>query len=38
MERIKLSFASMIIEFTDRDRALEQINEWAEKGTWSPPS
>jgi hypothetical protein len=26
----------MIIEFTDRDRAIEQINEWAEKGTWSP--
>nr|KJR72841.1 MAG: ATPase AAA [Thermoproteus sp. AZ2] len=31
-----LPFASMIIEFTDRDRAIEQINEWAEKGTWSP--
>ncbi|MFB6470654.1 MAG: ATP-binding protein [Vulcanisaeta sp. AZ3] len=36
MERIKLPFASMIIEFTDRDRALEQINEWAERGMSLP--
>jgi predicted AAA+ superfamily ATPase len=32
--RIKLSFApGLEIEFTDRDRAIEQVLEWSEKST-----
>jgi len=34
MKRIKLTFASREVEFIDRERALKQISEWAEKGTW----
>jgi len=34
MKRIKLAFAGREIEFIDRERALKQISEWAEKGTW----
>ncbi|MFP3348714.1 MAG: ATP-binding protein [Thermoproteus sp.] len=26
----------METEFTDRDRALAQVAEWAERGTWAP--
>ncbi len=34
MERIKVSFAGLEIEFVDRDRALRQIEELGEKGTF----
>ncbi|MFP3193627.1 MAG: ATP-binding protein, partial [Thermoproteus sp.] len=37
MERIRLEFAPGVeTEFTDRDRALAQVAEWAERGTWAP--
>jgi KaiC/GvpD/RAD55 family RecA-like ATPase len=37
MRRVKLSFAAGIeVEFTDRDRALQQVVEWAERGTRFP--
>ncbi len=35
MKRVKLSFAGLEIEFMDRDRALKQVEELAEKGTFS---
>jgi len=34
VKRIKLAFADRELEFTDRDTALTQISEWAEKGTF----
>ncbi len=34
MKRVKLSFAGLEIEFMDRDRALKQVEELAEKGTF----
>ncbi|MFP3349700.1 MAG: ATP-binding protein, partial [Thermoproteus sp.] len=37
MERIRLEFAPGVeTEFVDRDRALAQVEEWAERGTWAP--
>ena len=36
MKRVKLRFAGLEVEFADRDRALQQVIEWAEKGTWRP--
>ena len=36
MKRIKLRFEDLQIEFTDRDRALRQATEWADKGTGIP--
>ncbi len=36
MRRAKLRFAGIEIEFVDRDRALEQVEELAEKGTHHP--
>jgi len=36
MKRVKLRFAGLEVEFADRDRALQQVLEWAEKGTWHP--
>jgi len=36
MKRLKLRFAGLEVEFADRDRALQQVLEWAEKGTWQP--
>jgi len=36
MKRVKLRFASLEVEFADRDRALAQVVEWAERGTWHP--
>ena len=37
MERIRLEFAPGVeTEFVDRDRALAQVVEWAERGTWAP--
>ena len=34
MRRVKLSFAGLEIEFRDRDRALKQVEELAERGTY----
>jgi len=36
MRRVKLRFAGLEVEFADRERALQQVLEWAEKGTWQP--
>jgi replication-associated recombination protein RarA len=36
MKRVKLSFASLKIEFCDREGAIQQVEELAEKGTWHP--
>jgi chromosomal replication initiation ATPase DnaA len=37
VERIRLEFAPGVeTEFVDRDRALAQVVEWAERGTWAP--
>jgi ABC-type Na+ transport system ATPase subunit NatA len=36
MKRIKLRFEDLQIEFTDRDRALRQVTEWADEGTGIP--
>jgi energy-coupling factor transporter ATP-binding protein EcfA2 len=36
MKRVKLPFAGLEVEFADRDRALQQVLEWSEKGTWQP--
>jgi energy-coupling factor transporter ATP-binding protein EcfA2 len=36
MRRVKLRFAGLEVEFADRDRALQQVSEWAERGTWQP--
>ena len=39
MKRIKLEIAPGVeTEFVDRDRALEQVAEWAEKSTRWPSS
>jgi len=34
MRRVKVAFANLSIEFTDRNRALEQVRELGEKGTY----
>jgi energy-coupling factor transporter ATP-binding protein EcfA2 len=36
MARVKLKLAGLEVEFADRDRALAQAAEWAERGTWQP--
>ena len=36
VKRIKLSFADLEVEFVDRDRGIEQVLEWSERGTWFP--
>ena len=37
MKRIRLELAPRVeTEFVDRDRALAQVVEWAERGTWAP--
>jgi energy-coupling factor transporter ATP-binding protein EcfA2 len=37
MNKVELEFApGLWMEFTNRDRALEQVEEWAEKSTWRP--
>jgi hypothetical protein len=36
VKRVKLSFASLKIEFCDREGAIQQVEELAEKGTWHP--
>jgi len=34
LKRVKVSFADMLVEFVDRERALEQVRELGEKGTY----
>jgi energy-coupling factor transporter ATP-binding protein EcfA2 len=37
MNKVELKFApGLWMEFTNRDRALKQVEEWAEKSTWRP--
>jgi len=36
MRRTKLDFVGLEIEFCDRERAIRQVEEFAEKGTWHP--
>ena len=36
MRRVKLSFAGLEVEFADRERGIQQVLEWAERGTWRP--
>jgi len=36
MRRVKLKLAELEVEFTDRDRGIQQVLEWAGKGTWRP--
>jgi len=36
MRRLKLRFAGLEVEFADRDRALQQVLEWSERGTRFP--
>jgi len=36
MRRVKLSFADLKVDFCDRGRALQQVEEFAERGTWHP--
>jgi energy-coupling factor transporter ATP-binding protein EcfA2 len=36
MKRVELGFADLKVEFTDRDRAIRQVEEWSERGTWHP--
>jgi hypothetical protein len=36
MKRVELSFAGLKVEFCDRERAIRQVEEFAEKGTWHP--
>ncbi len=36
MKRIELSFANLKVEFYDRERALQQVEEFARRGTWHP--
>jgi len=36
MRRVELSFAGLKVEFCDRERALKQVEEWSERGTWHP--
>jgi len=34
VKRIKVSFAGLEVEFIDRERALEQVREFGERGTF----
>jgi len=36
MRRVKLSFADLKVDFCNRGRALQQVEEFAERGTWHP--
>jgi energy-coupling factor transporter ATP-binding protein EcfA2 len=36
MGRIKLRFAGLEVEFANRERGIQQVLEWAERGTWRP--
>ncbi len=34
VRRVRLNFANTQVEFIDRERALEQVREWAERSTF----
>jgi len=36
VRRVRLSFADLEVEFVNRDRAIQQVLEWSERGTWFP--
>jgi len=36
VRRVKLDFAGLKVEFCDRERAIRQVEEFAERGTWHP--
>ena len=36
MRRVKLPFAGLEVEFADRDRGIQQVQEWSERGTRFP--
>ena len=36
MKKVKLLFAGLEVEFADREKAISQLQEWVEKGTWQP--
>jgi len=36
VKRVKLSFAGLEVEFVDRDKAIQQVLEWSERGAWFP--
>jgi len=36
VKKVKLDFAGLKVEFCDRERALLQVEEFAERGTWHP--
>jgi hypothetical protein len=36
VRRVELSFAGLKVEFCDRERAIKQVEEFAERGTWHP--
>jgi len=36
VKKVKLDFAGLKVEFCDRERALKQVEELAERGTWHP--
>jgi hypothetical protein len=36
MRKVELSFAGLKVEFCDRERAIKQVEEFAERGTWHP--
>jgi hypothetical protein len=36
LKKVKLDFAGLKVEFCDRERAIHQIEEFAERGTWHP--
>jgi hypothetical protein len=36
VKRVRLDFAGLKVEFCDRERAIKQVEEFAERGTWHP--
>jgi GTPase SAR1 family protein len=36
VRRVRLSFADLEVEFVNRDRAIQQVLEWSERGMWFP--
>jgi hypothetical protein len=36
LKKVKLDFAGLKVEFCDRERAIRQVEEFAERGTWHP--
>jgi Ni2+-binding GTPase involved in maturation of urease and hydrogenase len=36
LKKVKLGFAGLKVEFCDREGAIHQIEEFAERGTWHP--